>query len=238
MNVAGKLAAVARELKQPGPAGRKLFRVMQRGTHSFRLAPAIIVERAVMVEARQQPKATRALSDLAIRRAGSADVSAVAALDNRPVSLLEARLARGDLIYLGQLDEQVVCATCFHRGPTPFDEERAIFARWALEDDATFWSYDAMAPVPMRALGGVAKLFEVALNEIFEMHGARQVRGFIYDWNQLSLLLHQRMGFSVIATMTAVGLPGVKWLRWESDGRSRQWVLRRNSDFALPPAMV
>jgi len=140
MNVAGKLAAVARELKQPGPAGRKLFRVMQRGTHSFRLAPAIIVERAVMVEARQQPKATRALSDLAIRRAGSADVSAVAALDNRPVSLLEARLARGDLIYLGQLDEQVVCATCFHRGPTPFDEERAIFARWALEDDATFWS--------------------------------------------------------------------------------------------------
>jgi hypothetical protein len=211
MNVAGKLAAVARELKQPGPAGRKLFRVMQRGTHSFRLAPAIIVERAVMVEARQQPKATR---------------------------LLEARLARGDLIYLGQLDEQVVCATCFHRGPTPFDEERAIFARWALEDDATFWSYDAMAPVPMRALGVVAKLFEVALNEIFEMHGARQVRGFIYDWNQLSLLLHQRMGFSVIATMTAVGLPGVKWLRWESDGRSRQWVLRRNSDFALPPAMV
>jgi hypothetical protein len=152
--------------------------------------------------------------------------------------LLEARLARGDLIYLGQLDEQVVCATCFHRGPTPFDEERAIFARWALEDDATFWSYDAMAPVPMRALGVVAKLFEVALNEIFEMHGARQVRGFIYDWNQLSLLLHQRMGFSVIATMTAVGLPGVKWLRWESDGRSRQWVLRRNSDFALPPAMV
>jgi hypothetical protein len=46
------------------------------------------------------------------------------------------------------------------------------------------------------------------------------------------------MGFAVIATMTAVGLPGVKWLRWESDGRSRQWVLRRNSDFALPPAMV
>ncbi len=238
MNVAGKLAAVARKLKEPGRAGPKLFRAMRKSTHSLGLAPTITVERAVMVEARQQPKATRALSDLVIRRAGSADVSAVAALDNRPVSLLEARLARGDLIYLGQLDEQVVCATCFHRGPAPFDEERAIFARWALEDDATFWSYDAMAPVPMRALGVVAKLFEVALNEVFEVHGARQVRGFIYDWNQLSLLLHQRMGFSVIATMTAVGLPGVKWLRWESDGRSRQWVLRRNSDFALPPAMV
>jgi hypothetical protein len=235
MNVAGKLAAVAQELKQPGPPGQKLFRVLQKGTHSLHLTPSIIIERAVMVETRQPPKPTRALSDLAIRRAGSSDISALAALDNRSVSLLEARLSRGDLIYLGQLDDQVVCATCFHRGPAPFDEERKIFARWDLENDSTFWSYDAMAPMEMRALGVVAKLFEVALKEIFEVHGARQVRGFIYDWNHLSLLLHQRLGFSVIATMTAVGFPGLKWLRWESGGRSRQWVLRRNSDFALPP---
>lgn len=238
MNVTGKLSAVARKLREPGPAGAKLFRAMRKSTHSLGLAPTITVERAVMVEARQPPKPTRALSDLAIRRAGPADVPALAALDDRAASLLEARLASGDLIYLGQLDEEVVCATCFHRGPAPFDEERAIFARWALEDDTTFWSYDAMAPAPMRALGVVAKLFEVALEEVFDLHRARQVRGFIYDWNRLSLLLHERMGFSVIATVTAVGLPGVKWLRWESDGRSRQWVLRRNSEFALPPALA
>ena len=124
MNVTGKLSAVARKLREPGPAGAKLFRAMRKSTHSLGLAPTITVERAVMVEARQPPKPTRALSDLAIRRAGPADVPALAALDDRAASLLEARLASGDLIYLGQLDEEVVCATCFHRGPAPFDEER------------------------------------------------------------------------------------------------------------------
>jgi hypothetical protein len=234
MSLGRKLAGIAQELKQ-GPPMERLFRVVQKSTHALGLSPSVSVERAVVVEAAQPPRATRALSDLAIRHAGEADLTSVAGLDDRPLALLRSRIKGGDLIYLGELDGQVVCATCFHAGPRPFDEEQAIFARWSLEDASSYWSYDAMAPMEMRTLGVVAKLFEVALAEVFGRYGARRVRGFIHDWNRPSLLLHERMGFTVIGRVTGVGFPGVKWLRWESGGTARQWLLRRNSDFALPP---
>jgi len=235
MTLVPKVDAFAPEPKQAVPPMERLFRGVRKGTHSLGLAPAISVERAVLVEAHQPPKATRALSDLAIRHAEERDLPAVAALDDRPLSLLRSRLAAGDRIYLGELDQKVVCATFFHPGPQPFDEERSILARWSLEDSSTYWSYDAMAPLEMRALGVVAKLFEVALAELFGPDQVHRVRGFIHDWNRPSLLLHHRMGFTVIGRVTAVGFPGVKWVRWESGGKARQWLLRRNSDFALPP---
>jgi hypothetical protein len=142
------------------------------------------------------------------------------------------------MVYLGQLDNDVICHTCFHRGPTPFEEERAILAPWALEDASTFWSYDASARLEIRSTGVVAKLLQLALREIFDVHGGRRVRGFIHDRNHPSLILHERMGFTTIGVVTAVGLSRLKWVRWESGGRIRRWLLPRNSDFALPPAVV
>jgi hypothetical protein len=238
MTLARKLAGLAQELKQDGPVAERLFRVARRSTHSLGLSPALSVERGVIVETRQPPQRTRGLADLLVRRAQERDIVAIAAIDNRDAALFRTRLANGDLVYLGQLDDDIVCATCFHRGPTPFDEERGIYARWALEDASTFWSYDAMARLEIRSLGVVAKLFETALREVFEVHGARRVMGCIHDWNHLSLTLHERLGFTTIGRVTTVGLPGLKWLRWESGGRTRRWLLPRNGDFALPPATI
>jgi hypothetical protein len=231
-----KLEGLARELREDSPASEKLFRVAQKGLRSLGLHPAFSIERCVIVELRQPPKATRGLSDLLIRRATERDIPALVKLDNRDAGLLKTRLDRGDLLYLGQLGEDVVCCTCFYRGPAPFDDERSSIARWALGAASTFWSYDAMAPLEMRSAGVVAKLFQVALRELFEAHGCRLVRGFIHDWNQPSLMLHQRLGFTTTGRATAVAVPGLKWLRWETSGRGRQWLLPRNSDFALPPA--
>ncbi len=238
MTLRRKFAVLAQVLKEETSAGDKLFRVAQKSLHSFGLAPTFSVERCVIVEATEPPKATRGLADLVVRHAQPADFSALAALDNRDPQLFRTRLDRGDFVFAGLLDNEVVCFTCFHRGPTPFDDERALFARWTVEDATTFWSYDAMAPLEMRAAGVVAKLFQIALREIFEVHGGRLVRGFIYDWNQPSRILHERMGFTTTARVTAFGVPGLKWLRWESGGQKRQWLLPRNSDFALPPAVT
>jgi hypothetical protein len=235
MTLGQKLTGLKKELNRESSARGKLFRLAHKGVHSLRLQPALIVERSLVVELREPPKSTRGLSDLRVRRATEADIPALVKLDNRDAALLQTRLGRGDFIYLGQLDADVVCCTCFHRGPTPFDEEKSLIARWAVGETSAFWSYDAMAPMEMRSAGVVAKLFQVALRELFEVHGGRLVRGFIHDWNQPSLLLHQRLGFTTIARVTVVGVPGLKWLRWEAGGRTRQWVLPRNSDFALPP---
>jgi hypothetical protein len=237
MTLAHKLSGLVDVLKGDAPAKEKLFLLARSGSKSLHLAPALSVERCVVVEAQQPPKMTRGLSDLVIRRAEEADIPAVAALDSRPPALFRKRLARGDFVYLGQLDGKTVCHTCYHQGPTPFEEERRTLALWALEDASTFWSYDAWAPVELRTAGVVAKLFVKSLNELFNAHGARRVRGFIHDWNKPSRILHERMGFTTLGTVTAVGLAGMKWVRWESGGHARRWVVPRNSDFALPPAM-
>jgi hypothetical protein len=49
--------------------------------------------------------------------------------------------------------------------------------------------------------------------------------------------MHHRLGFSVLGIVTAVSVPGAKWLRWSGGGIARQWLLSRSSDFALsfPP---
>ncbi len=226
------------EQKQDDSAAERVFQLVRKAAHSLRLSPVLSVERCIVVELRNPPVATRGLSDLVIRLAQPGDIPALVKLDNREAGVLQARLDRGDLIFLGQLDQEVVCCTCFHRGPTPFDDERDSIARWALDDATTYWSYDAMAPLAMRSAGVVAKLFQFALHEVFDVRGGRLVRGFIHDWNRPSLMLHQRLGFSASGRATAIAIPGLKWLRWESGGLTRQWVLPRHSDFALPPAQT
>jgi hypothetical protein len=50
-------------------------------------------------------------------------------------------------------------------------------------------------------------------------------------------MMHERLHFAVLGTLTAVAAAGFKWLRWEGTGGTRQWLLPRDSDFALhlPP---
>ena len=238
MTLARKIAGLTEELRRrDNTPVDKLFRVAQKTARALHLTPGLNIARCVIVECTQPPKATRGLSDLRVRRGEERDVAALADVDKRDPDFFRARLAKGDFVYLGQLGGQVLCHTWFHRGPSSFEEERAVFAPWAL-DASSFWSYDAMTRLEARRFGVAAKLLQVALGDIFALHGAQRVRGFIYDDNHPSLILHQRMGFTTLGTVTALALPGVKWVRWESGGARRQWLLRRNSEFALPPSVA
>jgi RimJ/RimL family protein N-acetyltransferase len=238
MTLARKFSKLAEQLQQDGTATEKLFRIAQRGSHSLHLSPALSFESCAVVEIGHAPPITRGLSDLVVRRVEEGDVAAVAALDTRPLALFQGRLDRGDFLYLAELDGQVVGHTCLHRGPKPFSDERGIFTDWSLEDAATFWSYDASIALPLRTAGVGAKLFQLSLRDIFDVHGAKRVRGFIHDWNEPSLSLHERLGFSTVGRITAVALVGLKWVRWEAGGRTHQWLLPRNSEFALPPVVT
>ena len=216
-------------------APARLFDLGQTVAHRLRLPGVFSVEQCVLVETDHPPPATRGLKDLSIRVATAPDVTALAALDERNPEQFERRLARGDVIYLGELEREVVCATCFHVGPAPFDEEQTLYARWRLGDAATYWSYDAMARTEVRSLGVVAKLFEVALGQLFRERGARRIRGFIHHWNAPSRMLHERLGFRTLGTLTAIGIPGLKWLRWNDGGSRRTWLVPRGSPLAFPP---
>ena len=238
MTLSRRLAGLNEELRRPGvsPADR-LLRITQRTLHSTRLSPHVNLVRCLIVDLDAPPRATRGFSDLVVRRALERDVPRLCAIDAMAPELARARLARGDLAYVAELDDELLCHTWFHPGPAPFDEERRIFAVWDVPS-STFWSYHGVARPEYRTSGAFAKMFQVALRELFEAHGARHVQGFIYHENEPSRAMHARLGFSEIGTVTAFALPTHKWLRWESPGVSRQWLLPRDSDFVLafPPA--
>src|SRR5438309_4739497 len=135
MTLARKFAGLARELKRPGvTTGDKLLRVAQGAVSSLGLSPGLSIRCCVIVETVRPPAQTRrGLSDLNIRRGELRDLPALIAVDNRDPALFRARLERGDLVYLGEVGGDVLCHTWFHRGPTPFDEERSIYSRWAVD---------------------------------------------------------------------------------------------------------
>jgi hypothetical protein len=237
MTLASTLSGMREELRRPDTsAADKLVRIAQRGLWSAGLSPRLSALRCKIVEVKQAPKVMRGLSDLVIRHAHERDIPAMCSVAGGDPSLFRRRLASGDLGFVGELDGEILCYTWFHRGPKAFDEERLIFAPWGL-DASSFWSYDAMSRVEARSSGIFVKVFQLALREIFEVHHAERVQGFIYHTNDASLTVHERLGFAVLGELTAVAVPGVKWLYWEGAESKRQWLLRRRSDFALrfPP---
>jgi hypothetical protein len=237
MTLGKKMTSFAAEMRRPGssPSDRLIYAV-GRTLHLLRLAPRVDVTRRIIVELSAPPKASRGFADLLVRRGTESDIARLCAIAGEDPAVLARRFSRGDLAYVGQLEDQLICHTWFHAGPSAFEEERLGCASWAL-DPTTFWSFDAMTRAEFRSTGVFVKLFQTSLREVFELHGARRVQGFIYHTNHASLSMHARLGFAVIGSVTTVALPGVKWLRWEGSGRRRQWLLPRGSDFALqmPP---
>jgi RimJ/RimL family protein N-acetyltransferase len=237
MTLRKKIASLTAELRRPGSSrGDRLIHIAGRSLHALGIAPRVDVDRRLIVELSAPPKPPRGFADLIVRRGVEGDIAGLCSIAGDDPAKLARRFARGDLVYVGQLGEQLICHTWFHSGPTPFDEERLGCADWAL-DATTFWSFDAMTRPEFRATGVFVKMFQLALREVFEVHGAHRVQGFIFQTNHASLAMHARLGFAVIGTVTTVALPGVKWLRWKGSGRTRQWLLRRGGDFALqlPP---
>jgi hypothetical protein len=235
VSVARKLVDVAREFRSPrGSRADALVRLADRGLAAAGLSAHASVARCAVVELTKPPARRRGLADLVVRRATRGDLEHLCAVDATDPALVLARFERGDLAYLGLLDDYVLCHTWFHRGPTPFDEDRATFASWAL-DASTFWSYHGVARPEARSSGVFVKLFQAALRETFEVHGGARVRGFIHRSNAASLAMHAHLGFAVVEDVTAVGAGGVKWVRWERGGRVRHWIVGRKGDLALPP---
>jgi hypothetical protein len=190
-----------------------------------------------VVELTTPPRATRGFADLVVRRAAENELDAVCAIDAADPALVRERFAQGDLGYVGQLDAELLCHTWFHRGPTPFAEDRSTFALWGV-DASTFWSYHGVARKDVRTSGLFAKLFQVALRELFQDHGAKRVLGCIHHVNDASRAMHTRLGFTVPGTVTTVAFPTHKWVHWDGPPRARSWLVERNGNFTLsiPPA--
>jgi GNAT superfamily N-acetyltransferase len=233
MTLAGKLDGLSEEWRRRGNSRRdKLLRVTQRSVRALGLEPAFEIGRCRIVELTKTPKLMRGFSDLTARLATHRDIPGLSSVVGADPVLLRARFDRGDLCHVGEVEGQILCHTWFHPGPKPFEEERAMFARWAV-DATTFWSYDAMTRPEARSAGIFVKVFSVALRAAFEVHGARRIQGFIHHTNEASLMMHERLGFAVLGTVTSVALPGVKWVEWHGGGVAKRWVLRRNGDFAM-----
>jgi hypothetical protein len=233
MKLASMVAGIVEELRRKGntPAD-KVLRVAQRGIWSIK-SPNVNLGKVIVVDLRSPPEASHGMADLLVRRAELADVPALSAVDGSDPAIFQRRLADEDLGYVGQLDDEILCYTWFHRGPRPFEEDRGKFAPLDLEE-STFWSYDAMTRPDVRSSGIFPKVFRHALRDIFHVHGAKRILGSIDHINDASLGVHKRLGFRTIGSVTSLVVPGFKWLRWEAGGAPlRQRVLRRQSDFVL-----
>lgn len=200
------------------------------------ISPAVSVCHERFYELAAAPRQFRGLRDLQIRTAGAGDVAALAALDATPPVRIAERFARGDLVYVGELDGRLLAHTWFHRGPVPFEEDAPRMPRWDVPAD-TYWSYHAFTLPEARASGVFVKLFQTALRELLIDHGAARVRCRVKVANVASVQLHERFGFAQLGTLIALALPGARLLWWEGNGRTRRWVERRDlsSVMSFPP---
>jgi GNAT superfamily N-acetyltransferase len=216
-------------------SGRAL-RVAELSLMATPLWPAVAVGHDRFYELGSAPKLFRGLRDLRVRVAGPADTAALAALDTTPPKLIDERFARGDVAYVGELDGRMLAHSWFHRGPAPFAEDAPDFPRWDVPGDA-FWSYHAFTLPEARTSGVFVKLFQTALRELIVDRGATRVRCRVKIANAPSIMLHERFGFELLGTLSALLVPGARFLSWRGPGGARRWVERRTADtvMTLPP---
>ena len=201
------------------------------------LFPHVEIIRAAIYELTAPPRsALRGLRDLQVRQGTPDDLPRLVGLgeegDNQRDEL-ERRFARGDLCYLGLRGDRVLCQSWFHRGPRPFEEDSPRLALWNL-DAQSYWSYAALAAIEARASGIFVKVFHTALTELFKLHGARRVICRVRADNQPSRLLHDRMGFHRLGTLTALLTPVGRVLRYRGAGGAAQWLVPTGGLLSLP----
>jgi GNAT superfamily N-acetyltransferase len=215
----------------------RALRVAELSLVSARLSSVIAVGHERFYELTTAPRQFRGLRDLEVRIAGPADAAALSAMDDTPTWRFTERFARGDLAYIGELDGRVLAQSWFHRGPAPFDEDAPVLPRWDVPADA-FWSYHAYTLPEARTSGVFVKLFQTALRDLLLERGAVRVRCRVKAANAPSVALHERLGFVVIGTLSALSVPGARLLSWHGAGVARRWIERRSEAIvmALPPA--
>lgn len=236
----GKLATIGQALARADLSMTdKAVLLAQRSLAVARLDTRFVVDRHLAFELRDPPKVMRGLRDLVIRTAAARDLAGVCAVNDTPPALIHERLDRGDLVYVGELDGRVLCHVWFHRGPTPFVEDAVWLARWALTR-TTFWSYDAAACDDARRSGIFVKVFQRALRDAFELHGADRIQCMIRRHNTMSIAVHERLGFQRLGGFAAIATPWGRSLRWHGNSESgsrRIYLLGAHSpqEIPLPP---
>ena len=209
----GSLATLGAEMPRTDVGSvEKALLLAERSLAAVGLGGAITLGRHDFFELTRPPTPSRCPEGLAIRTAGEADLDGVCAVAETPPRLVVERLRRGDLVYIGVLDGRVSCHAWFHRGPRPFTEDQPPLARWAL-DAATFWSYGGAA-AETRGSGTFVDVFQTALADLFRLHGAERVQCRIRRTNIIAALLHERIGFQRVGTMTGFGTPWLRSLVW------------------------
>jgi RimJ/RimL family protein N-acetyltransferase len=235
-SVRNKLDRLREELNRDGlDRTTRALRVAELVLVAARVAPAIAIVHERFYQLSSPPPQFRGLRDLTVRIAGPADAATLAELDTTRAQV-DRRFARGDLVYVGELDGRVLAQVWLHRGPEPFDEDAALLARWAMPAD-TFWSYGAYALPEARLSGVFVKVFQTALRAALTTHGAARVQCRVKAANARSITLHERTGFRLLGTIAAIAVPGARILSWQGDGGTRHWLQRRGRDsvLAMPP---
>jgi hypothetical protein len=213
--------------------------VAQRSLAVIGLGEHFSVGRHDIESLTEPPAPVNAVEGMTIRTAGEGDLEGVCAVDETPPRLVLERMRRGDLVYVGVTDRRVVCHAWFHRGPRPFTEDEPMLARWALPA-RTFWSYAGATAPEARRLGLLPQVLRTGLVDLFELHGAAQVLCRVSRANTMSLLLHERLGFKRLGTVTVVASPwgrSLVWLGASPGSISKRFVLGPNSQesIGLPP---
>jgi hypothetical protein len=234
VTVAAEKPAVAGAAPSRGEsAADRAFRVTDRIVSALSLSSRIHVNRRIGYELTSPPAILRGFRDLVVRPGGVEDAASMHAIDGTSVSLVHERLARGDEVFLGALEGRVLCQSWFHRGPTPFTEHRPTYPSWRLAHD-TYWSYGASTAPEVRTSGVFVKVFQHALNVLFTDRGAGRIQCFVRHTNQNALLLHERLGFRRLGTITVIAAARMKWLWWVGPRGARHWIVPRHRELVLP----
>ena len=235
--IAHKLSRAWQELGRSELGGRdKALHLAELTVTMAGLSPAVVVSRRRFYELRTPPPMFRGLRDLTVRLGAPVDTAALCAVHQCSPALVAERFARGDLVFVGELDRTILAHAWFHAGPAPFGEDEPEHPCWAVPK-GTYWSYHAVATPEARASGVFAKVFQSALRTVLIDYQAERVRGWARASNQQSISLHERIGFRLLGRLDMMALPGVRWLCWTDESGKRQWLQRRTRGavFAFPP---
>jgi len=209
----------------------RMVSISESALKASSLWPWVAVAREALYELSSPPVAFRGLRDLTVRRATPDDTDRMAAMvpdDPTDPELIRSRFAAGDAVFVGELEGRLLAHSWFHPGPAPFREDIQLYGSFAI-DVGAWWSYHAVAVEEARSSGLFIKVFQTGLRSLFVDGGAKRVLCGVKTTNLASVAMHERLGFRRLATLEAVLVPGLRWLRWSGDGGARHWVRPRSS---------
>ena len=166
------------------------------------------------------PKVIRGFRDLVVRRATLDDVAGLASVDDTPPALIVERLLKGDIGYVGELNQAILSHTWLHKGDA-FTEDAQFLARWRLAP-GTVWSFNAAASPEARSSGLFVKVFVEALRSAFEHDGANRVQCLIRSTHASSIGLHEKLGFRRLGRVLSLRTPWLHVAHWEGTNGSKK----------------